>query len=260
MAEETIVIDLDNLLDVSGTRCAAQQPQAKNQSQFESTQHRQSDSAQHEPSHTENQPEQQTKNQTNTNDFYFSNLLTEAANAANANENTDYFKNKYREYVVTAETQFMRQCSQFLKNKRHWEEIANMDIEVKRRKTELDNVMTIMAELNDELAIKQLRYERAVKRVSTQVDTMMESIHAEKEGGILAFAHSTRECVICRDTKRETTFVWNVVCSHSICFVCLKRSRDSGVRTCMVCRAKQPSSSFLVLSEAQGCRFIATPM
>lgn len=200
-------------------------------------------------SHIENQP-----------DFYFSNLLAKMADTSATEKNTEYFKTKHREYSTTAEAQFMRHYAHFLRNKRRWEEIAIMDVEAKRRKTELDKVIETIAILEDERAVKQLRYERAVKRVTDKTESMLRSINAEAEGGIMAFAHSTRECVICRETKCEMAFVWNVVCSHSTCFTCLKKSRESGVKTCMVCRAKQPSSSFIILCESQGCRFIVAPM
>lgn len=96
-------------------------------------------------------------------DLHFSNLLIKMAKSAKDTENTDYFKTKHHEYVTNAETQFKRQYLQFIKNKRRWEEIADMDIEVKRRKTELDNVTKVMAVLDDDRAVKQLRYERAAK-------------------------------------------------------------------------------------------------
>lgn len=196
----------------------------------------------------------------NVTSTYFSNLLVKAANTTKEAVNTDYFAAKHREYVASAETQFLRKCSEFLSNKRRWEEIAHMDRDVKRRKAELDQMTQVIEKLEDERAIKQEVYERAAKRVATHIEAMIQSVRAEEDGGLLALANSTRECVICRETKRETSFVWNIVCSHSTCFVCLQKSRASGVRTCMVCRAKQPSSSFIILCESQGCRFIAAPM
>lgn len=212
------------------------------------------------PAASSKQPEQEPSKQRQQDTHYFSNLL-KAVNAANvANENTNYFKTMHREYNAVAETLLQQQCSEFLSNKRRWGDIGILDIEVKRQKTELDKVTKAIAALDDERAIIQMRHERAAKRVSMHIDLMMKSVRAKRDGGLLSFAHSTRECVICRETKRETSFVWNVVCSHSPCFVCLKTSRDSGVRTCMICRVKQPQSSFLVLCESRGCRFVATPM
>lgn len=200
------------------------------------------------------QPEQSNNN------LHFTKLLIRTANAVKTTENTEFFSTKHQEYIKTSETHLMQQCSQFLKNKRRWEEIAIIDVEAKKRKMELDNVTRTIAALEDERAIKQMSYERAASRVSTQVNIMMESIRATEEGGISALAHSNRECVICRNTKRETLFVRNVICSHSTCYSCLKRSRESGTRTCMICRAKQPSTAFIMLCESQGYRYVAIPM
>lgn len=194
----------------------------------------------------------------NWTNFHFSTVLR---NLNSFNNNTDYFKRKRREYISMVEAQHTQQYSQFLQSHRLWEELAKMDMEVKQRKNELDNLTKIIAALDRECAVRQRHYDDLIKRVSTQIDTIMTSTRAQADGGLLAFARSARKCAVCCETKREVAFVWNVVCSHSICFACLKKSRDFGIETCVICHAKQPSSSFLMLYESPPhCRFVAIPM
>lgn len=160
-----------------------------------------------------------------------------------------------------AKEEMNRITEESVSRKRKWEELDEDDRQIAALEIEEGRLTETLTETQRLLNETKTKKAEITKRMAAEMETMTrdlaktDSILGAATGqtdGLKTFATQTRECPVCFEIKQEAGFLWNSVCSHSVCSVCTRRNREHGNSGCVLCRAKLTNTFFGIISVPSG--------